>query len=95
MKEKLDKKEKDERQKEVNIQQKEREDKLAIQLVDMETYFKTLETRMATVMTQTAKVLVSAELARFQAAVQGARIGPIQLQIYQAGYTFNRYKVVR
>ena len=59
------------------MQQKEREDKLAKQLVDMETYFKTLEATMTAVMGHTVKAAVSTELARFQAAVQGACIGPI------------------
>ena len=56
----------------------------------METYFKTLETTMAAVMAQTVKASVSTELARFQAAVQGARVGPIQPQIDQAGYIFEQ-----
>ena len=47
------------------MQQKEREDKLVKQLVDMETYFKTLEATMTAVMAQTVKAAVSTQLARF------------------------------
>ena len=65
-------KERENKLKEVNIQQNNREDKLMAQLEKTDKYFKTLEATIIAVMGQTVQSAVSKELARFQMSVQGA-----------------------